>query len=58
MDAAESWLAGAGAVKLNLMVRHSNTAAVGFYERLGYVDAEVTVLAKWLQPRATGQQPA
>lgn len=58
MDAAESWLAGAGAAKLNLMVRHSNTAALGFYERLGYVDAEVTVLAKWLGPRPTGQQHA
>jgi ribosomal protein S18 acetylase RimI-like enzyme len=57
MDAAESWLAERGAVKLNLMVRHANIVALGFYERLGYTDAEVTVLAKWLKPRPTDEPP-
>ncbi|MCC5951013.1 MAG: GNAT family acetyltransferase [Acidimicrobiia bacterium] len=49
MGAAEAWLADAGAVKLNLMVRHTNQEALGFYERLGYVDAEVAVRARWLE---------
>jgi hypothetical protein len=30
------------------MVRHANAGATGFHERLGYEDAQVTVLARWL----------
>jgi len=37
-----------GAVKVQLMVRHTNTAVTGFYDRLGYADADVRVLAKRL----------
>jgi ribosomal protein S18 acetylase RimI-like enzyme len=48
MHEAEDWLRARGVVKLNLMIRHSNTPALGFYDRLGYKDAEVTVLARWL----------
>lgn len=48
MAAAEGWLREAGAVKVQLMVRHENAAAAAFYERLGYEDADVTVLARWL----------
>jgi ribosomal protein S18 acetylase RimI-like enzyme len=48
MREAEQWLRDRGAVKLNLMVRHSNAAAMGFYDRLGYKDDEVTVLSRWL----------
>jgi ribosomal protein S18 acetylase RimI-like enzyme len=48
MQEAESWLRERGAVKLNLMVRNGNTEALGFYQQLGYEDAEVTVLARWL----------
>jgi ribosomal protein S18 acetylase RimI-like enzyme len=48
MQEAEGWLRARGAVKLNVMVRHGNAAALGFYDRLGYEDAEVTVLARWL----------
>ena len=48
MSTAETWLHSKGVVKLNLMVRHSNQEALGFYERLGYADAEVTVLSRWL----------
>jgi ribosomal protein S18 acetylase RimI-like enzyme len=51
MTAAEAWLRRTGAVKLQLMVRHSNRDAVGFYQRLGYEDAGVTVLSTWLSPR-------
>ena len=48
MAAAEAWLVERGAVKLQLMVRESNTAVTGFYDRLGYADADVRVLAKRL----------
>ena len=48
MEAAEGWLRGEGVPNLNLMIRHSNAEAVAFYERLGYQDAEVTVLARRL----------
>ncbi len=48
MGAAEAWLHDLGVVKVNLMVRHTNPEAVAFYERLGYADAETTVLARWL----------
>ncbi|GAA4830927.1 GNAT family acetyltransferase [Luteimicrobium xylanilyticum] len=44
--AAEAWLAAQGAPKVQLMVRHTNTAAVGFYEALGYTDQEATVLGR------------
>lgn len=46
MQEAESWLRERDVVKLNLMVRHSNAEALSFYQQLGYVDAEVTVLAR------------
>jgi ribosomal protein S18 acetylase RimI-like enzyme len=48
MHEAESWLRERGAVKLNLMVRDGNPEALGFYQQLGYEEAEVTVLARWL----------
>lgn len=30
------------------MVRHANGDAIGFYQSLGYEDASVTVLSRWL----------
>jgi ribosomal protein S18 acetylase RimI-like enzyme len=33
-------------------VRYSNEQVVAFYERLGYEDAEVTVLSRWLNNQA------
>jgi ribosomal protein S18 acetylase RimI-like enzyme len=48
MDAAEGWLRRRGVVKVQLMVRHSNTGVLGFYENRGYEDADVAVLGKWL----------
>lgn len=48
ITAAEDWLAERGAVKVQLMVRHGNAEAAGFYEHLGYTDSGVSVLAKWL----------
>lgn len=50
MAAAEAWLAARGAPKLNLMVRASNAAVLGFYEALGYTPGDVAVLQKVLTP--------
>lgn len=50
MAAAEDWLRQAGAPKVQLMVRTSNAAVAGFYERLGYADQETSVLGKFLDP--------
>jgi ribosomal protein S18 acetylase RimI-like enzyme len=49
VDAAEGWLRARGVAKVNLMVRHDNAAATGFYEHLGYEDQHTTVLARWLR---------
>jgi ribosomal protein S18 acetylase RimI-like enzyme len=48
MTAAERWLREQGAVKVQLMVRTTNDAVLGFYDHLGYEDAEVKVRSKWL----------
>jgi ribosomal protein S18 acetylase RimI-like enzyme len=48
VEEAEAWLRDRGVVKVNLMVRHDNAAAVAFYERLAYEDQQTTVLARWL----------
>lgn len=48
MREAEAWLRARGTVKLNLMIRHNNASVLGFYERLGYEDDEVTVVSRWL----------
>lgn len=48
MQAAEVWLVARGAVKVQLMVRETNASVTGFYDRLGYTDADVRVLAKRL----------
>lgn len=44
--AAEAWLVAQGVRKARLMVRSTNTEVLGFYERLGYEDAECTVLGR------------
>ena len=43
MVAAENWLREHGAVKVQLMVRSTNEEVLGFYEHLGYEDANVQV---------------
>ncbi|GAB4084311.1 GNAT family acetyltransferase [Myceligenerans cantabricum] len=45
--AGEEWLRAAGARKVMLMVRSSNSAVVDFYARLGYADQETTTLGRW-----------
>lgn len=48
MQAAEAWLVDRSVPKLNLMVRHDNLRALGFYDLLGYEPDEVVVLSRWL----------
>jgi ribosomal protein S18 acetylase RimI-like enzyme len=48
MQAAEGWLRQHGAVKLQLMVRDGNADALRFYRQIGYEEANVAVLARWL----------
>ncbi len=48
MTAAEDWLRKNNAVKVQLMVRSTNEAVLGFYDRLGYLDEDVRVRSKWL----------
>jgi ribosomal protein S18 acetylase RimI-like enzyme len=52
MEATEQWLRAQGCPKLQLMVRNSNEAALGFYQALGYEAQDVTTLGKWLSERA------
>jgi ribosomal protein S18 acetylase RimI-like enzyme len=46
--AAEAWLRDRGCRKVQLMVRDTNEAVLGFYEALGYEDSGVHVLGRWL----------
>ena len=48
MQAAEAWLRDRGAPKIQLMVRNTNAAAIGFYERLGLERQDVVILGKRL----------
>jgi ribosomal protein S18 acetylase RimI-like enzyme len=48
MDHAEDALRKLGCVKMNLQVRSTNSAVLGFYDSIGYVTDEVTSLGKRL----------
>ncbi|MDX7952683.1 GNAT family acetyltransferase [Lichenihabitans sp. Uapishka_5] len=48
--AGEAWLRARGVVKVQLLVRDTNTAVVAFYARLGFDVTPRTVMAKWLEP--------
>jgi ribosomal protein S18 acetylase RimI-like enzyme len=48
MKECEDWVVAQDIPKLQLMVRAGNAAAVGFYAKLGYLDAEVLVLGRRL----------
>lgn len=49
MAAAEQWLRGQGAPKIQLMVREDNVAAIGFYEALGLARQPVVTLGRFLE---------
>jgi ribosomal protein S18 acetylase RimI-like enzyme len=48
MAACEEWVKEQRIPKIQLMVRAENAAAMGFYEKLGYTNAEVVVLGRRL----------
>jgi ribosomal protein S18 acetylase RimI-like enzyme len=48
MADVERRLEALGCPKLNLVVRHDNTVAIGFYERIGYDEQTVVTLGKRL----------
>lgn len=48
MTAAEDWLRARGVRKIELMVRNTNDAVIGFYESIGYGQEPVAVLSRWL----------
>lgn len=48
VQAAEEWLRQRGVVKVQLLVRETNTQVVSFYEHLGYEVAPRVVMGKWL----------
>ena len=49
MAAAEQWLGGRGAPKIQLMVRADNEAALGFYAALGLERQDVVTLGRFLK---------
>ena len=46
VSAVEEWLIQQGAPKAMLMVRHTNSAVIDFYEKLGYQVEATSVLGK------------
>jgi ribosomal protein S18 acetylase RimI-like enzyme len=52
VQAAEEWLRQRGVVKVQLLVRETNSKVVSFYEHLGFEVTPRTVMGKWL-----GQPP-
>ncbi len=50
VEAGEKWLRDHNVVKVQLLVRETNTAVVGFYDRLGYEVAPRVLMTKWLKP--------
>ena len=48
VEAGEAWLRQRGVVRVQLLVRETNTRVVSFYEHLGFEITPRTVMAKWL----------
>lgn len=46
--AAEAWLRRRGVRRALLLVQQGNAGVAGFYERLGFEPAAVTVMGRWL----------
>lgn len=49
VTAAEDWLRECHVPKVQLLVRDTNVAVVGFYEGLGFATAQSVVMGKWLR---------
>jgi ribosomal protein S18 acetylase RimI-like enzyme len=52
VEAGEAWLRQRGVVKVQLLVRETNTKVISFYEHLGFEIAPRTIMAKWLRDSA------
>jgi ribosomal protein S18 acetylase RimI-like enzyme len=52
VQAAEAWLQQRGVVKVQLMVRETNTAVASFYEHMGFEVTPRIVMSKWLRQPA------
>ncbi|MDH7796222.1 MULTISPECIES: GNAT family acetyltransferase [unclassified Beijerinckia] len=48
VTAGENWLRQRGVVKVQLLVRETNTKVIGFYDHLGYEETPRVIMAKWL----------
>ncbi|MBS7542197.1 GNAT family acetyltransferase [Ancylobacter oerskovii] len=48
VEAGERWLRERGVVKVQLLVRETNTPVIAFYEHLGFEVAPRTVMSKWI----------
>lgn len=57
VEAGEQWLCQRGVVKVQLLVRETNTQVVGFYERLGFEVAPRVIMSKWLSGAAPASSP-
>ncbi|MCK0195580.1 GNAT family acetyltransferase [Ancylobacter sp. 6x-1] len=55
--AGEAWLKAREVVKVQLLVRETNTAVVGFYESLGFAVAPRVVMSRWLEEPAGAMAP-
>ena len=51
LAAGEEWLRARSVPKVMLLVRETNTRAVGFYDRQGYEAIQRTIMQKWLKPQ-------
>ena len=51
-QAAENWLRERGIMKVQLLIRETNTKVVSFYEHLGFEVAPRVVMSKWLGKRS------
>jgi ribosomal protein S18 acetylase RimI-like enzyme len=49
VQAGEDWLRERGVVKVQFLVRETNTKVVGFYEHLGFEVAPRVVMSRWLE---------
>jgi len=54
--AAEAWLKARSVWKVNLLVRQSNEAVLGFYAGIGYEAGTSVQIEKWIDPAKRGDR--
>jgi ribosomal protein S18 acetylase RimI-like enzyme len=55
VGAGEQWLRERGVLKVQLIIRETNTAVVRFYEQLGYENMPRVLMSKWLEKLNEGE---